>query len=443
MIRGMIRFVIFFVGFTLPLESLAAFPIAGIIITPNKVSAAVLLFLGVLLWLSERRPLPGNPKNFWTLLLIFAVLIGMVRSVFQGAQIEGVASLAQRFAAVTLFYFLISYVITSRRELDLLFLSIILGCVFCTIAALLGVGYTTESFRGNRYSGFGADPNQFAFNLNLAIPMGFALYFSRRSQLRKIFYLGSVAVCFAGLVVALSRAAYVSLAGMWGLWLVLMRQLTLGRVVLPALVLAAGLGLFASQAFFDRLGSMSQEGYEESGSMQLRVVVAKNSLVAFATNPIAGVGFGQLPAWAFERDPRSGVHNVIHSAYLMVGAELGLMGLIPFIAMLTYAWRDYHRVWRASRAGPLREDAELRELGMRSALLEVAFFGVLIGSLFQPTINHKGLWLMLGLSTAVVEIARKRITEIQAVSPGADATDGEPQLIRFGTSGQLLGSGGR
>ena len=104
--------------------------------------------------------------------------------------------------------------------------------------------------------------------------------------------------------------------------------------------------------------------------------------------------------------------KTVHNAYLWAAAELGLIGLVPFLVIQFLGWRDFSRVWQAGRRPG--SDPGLAQLSLRAGFVQIAFFGGLIDAALHPTLFAKIPWLVLGLSSALMGLARTRIAELNA-----------------------------
>jgi O-antigen ligase len=268
-------------------------------------------------------------------------------------------------------------------------------------------------------SGHGGNANMFAFNLVMAFPLVLALMLSKGSFLGRGFYSGVVFIAVSGIMVSLSRSAYLSMAMMVTFWLVRFRR---PQYAIPMLIGGAVALMLAPESFFARLSTLSAEGPSDA-SAQKRLEMLGPVLDAFLTNPLVGIGLMRFVPFTYEHG--YDVHGVIHNAFLQVGAEQGLLGLIPFLAITMLAWRDYGRSWRTAQRMRMHKDPELRGLALRSLLFQMSMVGVLTMSMFQPTMRHKGLWILFAVSAVMLKLVRRRTQTLAAQAvpqpPGPEA----------------------
>jgi len=262
------------------------------------------------------------------------------------------------------------------RRLGLTFL------VSCTAAGAVAVlGFLDD---GGRAVGPLADPNDLAFFLVAALP--FVLVLRRRVL---------VAACVAVLVVAtfatLSRGALLGLAVMVAaaLWLGAVRS---SRVLGVGVVAAVLLGLlWVSHA--DVVGRSIQEKENvAAANVDLRFTTATVAAEMTMDSPLLGQGPGGFEGAAQRFAPAgsTGVQETVaHQMYLDVSAELGLLGLAAFLAVLALGARG------ALRARALPDRRPLADA------VVVALAGTLVAACFLSEQLYLPVWLLVALGIAL------------------------------------------
>jgi O-antigen ligase len=284
--------------------------------------------------------------------------------------------------------------------MDLLMRWFAVGSAVTVLMGLLGSGV-----EDGRLAGEGSSPNLLAFNLLVATSGAAALHFSARTQRSRWIYRGLVAVMTAGVVGTLSRSAYVAVVVMAGLWAVRFRRVGFIQYALPALVLLVLAAVFAPQSAVERVETLTPEGFAQDESALGRIKMFGETYRAFVSNPITGVGLAGYVEWAVKHEDEPGG---IHSAFLNLLAEQGLLGFVPFVAITLLSWREFTRAWRRARRLGSRHDEELRALELRGLFLQIGFAGALVMSLAQPSMHNESLWLLFALSTVVLTLVRER-----------------------------------
>jgi O-antigen ligase len=319
---------------------------------------------------------------------------------------------ASQYAAVILFYFVLVYVVSEHRDLNVLFWGLVLGAAIASVSGFLGVGEIEEFSTYERTGGLGGDPNLLGYAAAAVLPIAFALFAEERKNWRRVLLLACILFILAGIVNTLSRSAYVSVAAIAGFLIWRFRRLDLLRYAPLLLLLVGGVVLVAPESFFARVQTMtSEEARTEDLSIQGRLFDYANATRAFASNPISGVGFYRFGLWANE-NVHWKIHGkkAIHNAYLWIAADQGLMGLVPFFAILVLSWRDFSRVQQVARRGRRRGNPQLVQLGRRALFLQASLLACLVGNLFCPAVQYKSPWLIYALSTVLIEFARQETT---------------------------------
>lgn len=199
---------------------------------------------------------------------------------------------------------------------------------------------------------------------------------------------------FAGATLVLSRSTFVMLAG-------LMALLFLGSVYLRSksniIAISTILFLFAAAGAAAGLDDIYQKRFTnafQDGSWTQRVDLYLPAIDAFLEHPLAGIGAGSNYSWQAHY-PEIGKNQtrIVHSTYLLVLSETGVVGSIFFLAML-YFWIRY--LWDCVR----NRGCEPR---IRSACMALLAFSVsylvymsVVGEFeeFEP-------WLVMAIASAV------------------------------------------
>jgi O-antigen ligase len=109
-------------------------------------------------------------------------------------------------------------------------------------------------------------------------------------------------------------------------------------------------------------------------------------------SPVWGIGFSNFDAVNVK---------AAHSAYVQCFAEIGLVGYILWLGLLFLTLDDLRQIHATAEA----EDADLRHWGRA---VQVSLIGFLIGSIFLSRAYDVQLFVLIGLGTAIGDIARRR-----------------------------------
>jgi putative inorganic carbon (HCO3(-)) transporter len=254
-----------------------------------------------------------------------------------------------------------------------------------------------------RLAGPIGEPNRYAQVLVVLIPLGLVQVVSGRSLRVRLAATGVTALITAGVVLTYSRGAAVGL-GMILLLAAAMRVLKARWLLLTGAALAAGVVLVP--AYARRLASLSAvtsaadplAANRADGALQGRASENLAALLAMQDNPLLGVGPGGFPA-VYQRyvsglgvRPHEGEREA-HNLYAGLGAELGILGLLCFLAVVAVVLRDL------ARARRVWQDADPER-----SVVATGFLLALVAYLATGTFLHLGyqryFWLLLALAVS-------------------------------------------
>jgi O-antigen ligase len=307
-----------------------------------------------------------------------------------------------------LLLFLIVFTAIRRREHAVWMTSAFVGGA--TIAAIIAIIYhpSASEYDVARGSGTVGDPNELAAVLVAGVILaGVLVVLLRRSPLLRLAAAGAALLCALGLFITFSRGGLVALAcamvasvfvaGRW-------RPVIVTTMTCIALLGVAYFGLFAPQSSRDRVTKL------DGGTGRTDIWRIGGRMVS--AHPVRGVGSGNFALVSgryllrkpgvvrhdyFIREPK-----VAHNMYLHVLAELGIVGLSLFAAILAFAATCAFKAARRF-AGAGDRDMELLTRGLILALI-----GLLAADFFLSGQFSKQLWLLLGLAPALLAIAKTR-----------------------------------
>ena len=238
---------------------------------------------------------------------------------------------------------------------------------------------------GNAYSSFFRvtslfrDPSLYGRHLVLGIAIVLTAVWYRKIGF--LLATGVIAFLFAGLFYSYSQSSLVALFGVAAFIAVVAgdRTVRLVAAVTAVLVLAGG-GAFVA----DKVAGASTQRVTSDRSRRIDLTAR-----VFAQHPIAGVGLGSQPRASQAISPNGGPPSlfVSHTTPLTVAAELGIVGLALYLALLVGASKTLLRVFRIEAA-----------FGLALASVFLALF---IHSLFYSGFFEDPLtWLVLGVASS-------------------------------------------
>lgn len=427
MLKKIARIVLFAVGVALPLEAVGKVFIGVFTLTPVRAITAVALLFAILDMVLSGPRVPRSSKNLWVLAFFVALVIGCV----YGSLYSGLPPLIYvlkwtRFGSVLLFYLVLCQLVTTRRDLDAFLGGFVVGGTLAAISAFTGdVEWSGET---ERRAGFGGGANQHAGNLLTALPLAYALFFSVRQKVLKPMLVTAVLIMSAGVVAAASRSAFLAALGMGGVWMMRFRRPSdLKYVIAMALVIVVGV-FAAPRAYMSRIAtikdafaSLVSGDSRPSPEVEIgnRVEVMRAAVGAFVSSPF-GAGVGNFGPWAVKNGYKMPADVSVHNAVLQVGAELGIVGVVPYLAIVVMTWTQLSRARRLANRFRVLGDTELAYLGLRAVMVQIGFIGIAVVAQFQPGMIWKGMWGMFGISTALLGVTERRIRQLRALGSGEE-----------------------
>lgn len=259
----------------------------------------------------------------------------------------------------------------------------------------------------DRLAGTVGEPNQLAAVLVASIVISLALAVVYKGKpLMRIAYVGAAGLCLLAHFLTLSRGGLIAL----GVAMVV-APVVAGRWRVPALAVAA-LTLFSVVGFFGFVADDAQRArVTELGGGSGRSDIWTVGWRMVQAHPAHGIGVGQFqssavhyliePGTILRSDLIIDTPKVAHNSYLHVLAEMGVIGLIPFLLILGFSLRC---TLMAAHAFERRRDVGM-ELIARA--LFVGLVGILSADFFFSGQFSKQLWLLLGLGPALLAMAHR------------------------------------
>lgn len=352
--------------------------------------------LAVYIWMvvKGRERLGRSPADLWLALLLAAAVVAVPAAQDLKLSIVTLISLA---SSVLLVYLTVGVANTAARLRATLVSFVFVAAVFGGLAVL-------EHFRilvlvpGNvRAHVTFHDPNVLGGVLAAAAAVGIPIAATERRLTRAVALWCAIAAAAIGLVMTLSRGAFLGLVfgAIIAVFVAPMRRsVRIALVAVGALATAVLLAFVLTPTFI----AAKITGIATDPSALYRVYLAESGMHIFAVHPL-GVGPGNWPnAMLAYRDTRVPVSLIAsHMTYLTIIVEEGILGIVGVIGALVAFFRVTWRAARRARA------VEVRILG--SAAL-AGFVVLFVQSMTYSLDTSKFFWFMVGAGLAAAAIAR-------------------------------------
>ena len=371
--------------------------------------AVVTGLLAIVLYLGDH---PGyrQPRFLWTgtTKWLLALLVWMILSI-PGALLAGNSFdlVFDNFVKTVLMYLVMAGSVRGIRDVERLAgVYLFAAAAYASVVLWrfdLGAG---DAWRLGRLYYY--DANDFATLAVTALPLG--LYFVHAGRRPRARVLGAVAlaVLTVTFVRSGSRGGFVALVAMGGFIVLRYTAVALRRRLFFLGLVGLVLLVTASDAYWQQMGTiLSDNDYnhtEESGRLQ----IWSRGIGYMLQHPLLGVGpnnfgaaEGTLSPFAARQQFGFGVRwNAPHNSFIQVGAELGVPGLVFFLAVIASAFTALRR---PSRHDVLAEDRP----GSRPELTQAvtaSLIGFVVGAFFLTLAYSEMLYTLVALAAGLVKL---------------------------------------
>jgi putative inorganic carbon (hco3(-)) transporter len=379
---------------------------------PMVVLGLLALLAGLLSRALMRDPLVRRPQLLLVGLFVLWAMFSVVMSQrwFGGA----IATLGSLSANLFVFYLLVLNVDTLRRfRITIVLLTTLMVVISVEGILAYHTGYREEELivpeglavssdepvsSGSedspdtiprvRSRGFLNDPNDLAQALVAVLPFIFALRRPSGRRGTQVMTVLPVAVILYAIVLTRSRGGILALLVL--IFLALRDRL---RVIASTLMTVAGGGLLLAVGIF---GGRATSAVDESG--ESRIEAWRAGWEMLKGSPLWGVGYG------FFTDHHE---RVAHNSFVHCFAELGLIGYFLWLGILLITLREVLGVSRGAASDS--RDVDIARLAKAAWLSLISF---LVAAFFLSRGDGSMLFLLVGLSSALTELARRRRLDI-------------------------------
>jgi O-antigen ligase len=344
--------------------------------------------------------------------LLFWMLLSMPLALRLGNSLDVVFD---NFIKTTVMFLVIAGSVRGRGDVQRLMFTYFAGAVLYAAVVItrfdLGSG---DAWRlGHLYY---YDANDFATFAVTAMPLGIYFTHGGRRPLARLCAGAGLGVLALGFVRSGSRGGFIALAAV-AVFVVLRYSAIPVRwrmsvVALVALVLLAS----ASDQYWQQMATIfSDTDYnrtQESGRLQ----IWRRGVGYMLAQPMLGVGPGNfqtaegtLSPFAERQQFGIGVRwNAAHNSFIQVGAELGIPGLVLFVALIASAFTMLRRSAQFER---LLVDGGLDHAPLTPALT-AALLGFLVGCVFLSLAYAEMLYTLVAFAVGLHKVVSRRAAEV-------------------------------
>jgi O-antigen ligase len=265
------------------------------------------------------------------------------------------------------------------------------------------------------------DSNDFALLIVCAIPI--AVYFLQPSMplWKRLFSLFSLALFVEMIIKSGSRGGFLAFIGLMVYVLIAFRAIPTRLRISATAIGFIIMTVLGSSSYWTMMSSIlhPKDDYNMT-SDDGRKAIWKRGVGYMLQHPVTGVGasvFAQAEGMLSDVSRKYAVENrglkwsTAHNSFVLVGAELGVGGLVLFVAMLGMSFTHLNFIQRTAATDPLvtQEDAAF------SQTLIASLIGFCIAGFFVSATYFSFLYFLIGLIVAEdSRRARRRAREARA-----------------------------
>ncbi|MEV1314800.1 O-antigen ligase family protein [Micromonospora arborensis] len=273
-------------------------------------------------------------------LLAAATGLWVCVTLFWAADFDAATRMGYLYATACVIFIAVRHVVRTRMALFAVGYAFLAGCIATTVKLIDNPVPNSLKARDSvldfsiRYGIEGVNYNYTAYSLAAGVALAGVLLLLRPStKIEMLGIAGAAAVLFWGVLLTGTRGALIAIVVGLGFLLVSTVAARLARtlavVVVPIVLIGVPLGLYRL------LGSemLWLDGYfagRATGDLSGRLYIWPYALSSWGESPLFGIGPGMLTATG---DLQVGAHNLL----LSVGNDLGLIGVLLYAGVLTFA----------------------------------------------------------------------------------------------------------
>jgi putative inorganic carbon (hco3(-)) transporter len=306
-------------------------------------------------------PIPISLEALGLLAFAAAMVVGFPFSFWPGGS---VGVFTQVFIKVVVITLLMMHGLDRPERIDRYTFLITMCVGYIAVRAVIdhgrGANLVEDGRVGGAVGGIFSNPNDLALNMVTFLPFALLWTFRAGPTWQRGLSAFMALAMIATVVFTRSRGGSVGLVLMLGLLVVRMYRVK-PAIAVGALVITLGALPLAPPSFWDRMVSIFDAEKDTTGSRQARIDLLEEGWEVFTANPVFGVGLGQFVN--YNPDARAEAWHVTHNVLLEVAADLGVVGLVPFVFLIVRTGLAGRAVRRAlvPRAGPTRPGARRRD----------------------------------------------------------------------------------
>jgi O-antigen ligase len=244
------------------------------------------------------------------------------------------------------------------------------------------------------------DANDFGVFAVTALPLGLYFIFGQSRLVLRLAACAGLVPLLLAFVRAGSRGGFIALIAVTAFFLVRQTTIPTRWRVLGVVVIGVLVGVSSSHGYWERMGTIlhTQEDYNLT-SQTGRWQIWGRGLGYMLGNPLLGVGAG---SFSTAEGRISGIKDwtAPHNAYVQLGAELGIPGLLFFLGLIASALATL----RAVEPAHTQSGAPVGRPPRLAQALTAALIGYAVGAFFLSLAYAGMLWTLAALAVGLGKV---------------------------------------
>jgi len=346
--------------------------------------------------LTKGQPVFKQDTGFW--LVVSLLLWSIVAIPYSNWPGGSLSYLTETYSRTVMLFILLPNLVNTKEKLR----AICIGMALMTIPLALTTlkSYLTGAgMELGRVSGYPAplttNPNDMALLLNIILPLAIALFFSSKRFLFKVLILGVIGLAVLAILATFSRGGFLTLGviGLVYMWRLRKRP---QRYWGPIMILVAICSYPILPADYkERISTIANLEEDDTGSAQERYSDIPIALGLIKDKPLVGSGIGMSGIAMDER--RAEILWVeVHNVYLQYGVDMGIPGMILFVALMVTCINATRKVLRQKAMAQ-----EYDSLYFITEALLISLIAFTVAGIFHPVAYQLFFYYIGGLALSV------------------------------------------
>jgi len=343
-------------------------------------------------------------------IFIIILLIIMFVSTIYALDKKIALSESARFATYVVMYFIIKYELNTRKQINVLlrcyiFISFILSSIgilqyFTGFALAETFKRTNEVGEGIKIASTLLNPNTYGAYLILIVFPVIVLSIYEKNKKKKMIYILLSILVFANLIMTFSRNALLG----FGLGLVVL-------MLIYSIKLIFALGGFGILILFIPSVFQRIKDVADINQNEFRIKLWKTALMMIKDHPILGVGNGnyvtyyrtyvnnykELKYFSYQKFPT-------HNSFLKIQSELGILGIVSFLGIITMALIRIKRLYSTT----IDKFHKPFYIGVMASMTAFLFMNLSDNLFFVPKATTY-FWFLLATAEALLNNSNEKV----------------------------------